>query len=169
MSLDTSAIFKLGYGVYIVSSMSNGKINGQIATTVIQVTSNPIQITAVINKGNLTHDYIVSSNVFGISVLEKDVPLPIIGSFGFKSGRDIDKFKNINYELSEIGTPLVIDNAVAVLEAKVTKNLDLGTHTLFIGEVFNSKHLSDKETLTYDYYHNVKKLKSPPSAPTYSA
>ncbi|MDD4527087.1 MAG: flavin reductase family protein [Candidatus Margulisbacteria bacterium] len=166
--MDKSALFKLGYGVYIVSSFLDKKYNGQIATVVFQVTSQPARIATCINKENLTHGYIEKSGFFGVSVLEQDTPIPFIGKFGFKSGRDKNKFEDTKYEIGETGTPLVTENSVAIMEAKVINQMDIGTHTMFIGEIQGCKNLSNDIPLTYDYYHNVKKMKSPKAAPTYN-
>ncbi len=169
MKMDHSALFKLGYGVYIVGAANGeGKINGQIATVVFQVTAEPPRIATCINKENLTHEYISKTGSFGISVLDQETPVPFIGKFGFKSGRDIDKFADTKHEIACTGSPVVLENTVSVMDAKVVNQMDIGTHTMFIGEIQSCKTLSDATTLTYDYYHNVKKMKSPKAAPTYS-
>jgi len=89
--MNIKALYKLGYGVYVVTSKKDDHINGQIANTVFQVTLEPVTVTTSINKNNLTHDFIKESRVFSASVLHQDTPLPFIGRFGFKSGRDMDK------------------------------------------------------------------------------
>ncbi|MCX5749700.1 MAG: flavin reductase family protein [Candidatus Saganbacteria bacterium] len=165
--MDTSALRKLSYGMYVVCSTKDGNINGQIADTVFQVTSEPVQIAVCINKQNLTHEFISSSGIFSVSVLSQETPMIFIGKFGFKSGRDTDKFKDTKYETGTSKVPIVLDFAVASLEGKVVKSLDVGTHTLFIGEITDSRVLSDKEPMTYSYYHEYLKGKSPKTAPTY--
>ncbi|MFA5034714.1 MAG: flavin reductase family protein [Candidatus Margulisiibacteriota bacterium] len=158
---------KLGYGMYVVASKKGELINGQIANAVIQVTAQPATIAISINRGNLTHDYISSSKIFSVSTLEKETPLRFIGQFGFKSGRDGDKFAGIKYKAGA-GCPVVLEHAVSYLEAKVVSSLDVGTHTIFIGEVQAGEILLDGvETMTYAYYHDVKRGTSPASAPTY--
>ncbi len=166
--MDKSALFKLGYGVYLVSASLGEKLNGQIATVVFQITSEPACIATCINKLNLTHEYIQKSGKFGVSVLEQDAPITFIGKFGFKSGRDINKFEDTKFEISPDGTPLVTENTVAVLEAKVINQMDIGTHTMFVGELIDCKTISEAIPMTYAYYHEVKKMKSPKTAPTYN-
>ena len=166
--MDKSALFKLGYGVYLVSSSFEEKLNGQIATVVSQITSEPACIVTCINKLNLTHEYILKSGKFGVSVLDQDTPIDFIGRFGFKSGRDINKFENTKFEISDSGTPIVTENTVATMEAKVINQLDVGTHTMFVGEIIDCKTISEAIPMTYAYYHEVKKMKSPKTAPTYN-
>jgi flavin reductase (DIM6/NTAB) family NADH-FMN oxidoreductase RutF/rubredoxin len=165
--LNTKALFKIGYGVYIVSSKNESKINGQIANTVFQVTSDPPTIAISINKLNLTHEYIEKSKVFSVAILEKETPLTFIGNFGFKSGRDINKFDGVNFKLETTGAPIIIDNSVSYLEAEVINSIDVFTHTVFVGKIVNADVLSDKEPMTYAYYHQVKGGTSPKNAPTY--
>ena len=165
--MNPKALQKLGYGVYVVSSRKGDKLNGQIANTVFQITSEPPIIAVSINKKNLTHEFIRESKVFAASVLCQDTPLSFIGHFGFKSGRDIDKFEGINYKIGETQAPVVIDNAVAYLEAKVTQEVDVGTHTIFIGEVVDADVITEKVCMTYDYYHQVKRGTTPKTAPSY--
>jgi len=165
--MNIKALYKLGYGMYVVSSRKEDKFNAQIANTVFQITSEPPTIAVSINKNNLTHEFIKESKVFTASVLSQNTPLPFIGHFGFKSGRDIDKLEGINYKIDETKAPVVLDNAVAYLEAKVTQEVDAGTHTIFIGEVVNADVLSDEVCMTYDYYHQVKRGTTPKTAATY--
>ena len=165
--MNIKALYKLGYGVYVVTSKKDGRINGQIANTVFQVTSEPPTVAVSINKNNLTHDFIKESRVFAASILCQDTPLTFIGRFGFKSGRDSDKFKEVDYKTGETGAPIVLDNAVSYLEARVTKEMDVGTHTIFVGEVVNADVISDEVCMTYDYYHQIKGGKTPKAAATY--
>ena len=102
-----------------------------------------------------------------MSILSKDTPLSFIGDFGFKSGRDVNKFENVNYKLTQRGIPVVTDNAVAFLEAKVVDKLDVGTHTLFVGDLVDAEVLKPGEPMTYAYYHQVKRGTTPQSAPSY--
>jgi len=165
--MNIKALHKLSYGLYVVSSKKGDKFNGQIANTVFQITSEPPTIAVSINKKNLTHEFIKESKVFTASVLCQDTPLSFIGHFGFKSGRDIDKLEGIDYKIGETQAPVVIDNAVAYLEAKVTQEVDIGTHTIFIGELVNADVISEEVCMTYDYYHKVKQGITPKTAPSY--
>ena len=165
--MNPKALHKLSYGLYVVGSRRGNKLNGQIANTVIQITSEPPTIAVSINKNNLTHEFIQESKVFTASVLCRDTPLSFIGHFGFKSGRDIDKFEGINYKIGETQAPVVIDNAVAYLEVKVTQEVDVGTHTIFIGELVDADVITEEECMTYEYYHQVKRGTTPKTAPSY--
>ena len=165
--MNLKSLHKLSYGLYVVTSRKDDKFNGQIANTVFQVTSEPPTIAVSINKSNLTWEYIKDSGVFTVSVLCQDTPLPFIGRFGFRSGRDINKLQGVNYKIGETRAPIVLDNAVSYLEAKVTKEIDVGTHTIFIGEVVSAEVLSEAKCLTYEYYHEVKRGITPKTAPSY--
>ena len=165
--MNLSALYKLGYGLYVVCSKKNGKFNGQIANTVFQVCSEPPVIAVAINRQNLTHDFITHSKVFTVSILSQDTPLNFMGHFGFKSGREIDKLKDINYKLGETKAPIVLDNTLAYLEAKVINQIDVGTHTIFVGEIVGADVAKEGEPMTYAYYHQVKRGTTPKTAPSY--
>ena len=165
--MDLKALYKLSYGLYVVCSRKGDKLNGQIANTVFQITSEPPTLAVSINKNNLTHEFIKESRVFTASVLCQDTPLSFIGHFGFKSGRDIDKLEGINYRTGKTLAPVVIDNTVAYLEARVTQEVDVGTHTIFIGELVDADVISEEEYMTYAYYHQVKRGTTPKTAPSY--
>jgi len=167
--MNTKALQKISYGVYVVCSVNGDKMNGQIANTVIQVASEPPTIAVSINKNNLTHEYIKKSGVFTASILCQDTPLSFIGNFGFKSGKDINKFEGINYKIGTTGAPVVIDYATAYMEVRVTKEIDVGTHTMFIGELVDADVLTEDVCMTYEYYHQVKRGVTPKSAPSYIA
>jgi flavin reductase (DIM6/NTAB) family NADH-FMN oxidoreductase RutF len=141
--------------------------SGQIANTVFQVTSEPPTIAVAINKQNYTHGFITESRKFSISVLEKETPMKFIGLFGFKCGRDINKFEGIHFRTGMSGVPIVLDHAVAFLETEVAGEMDCGTHTIFLGKVIDCGMLAEGEPMTYAYYHEVKGGKSPKAAPTY--
>lgn len=165
--MDNKALQKIGYGVYVVTSRKGGKFNGQIANTVFQVTSQPLTIAVSINRNNLTWEYIRDSRVFAVTVLWQETPLSFIGNFGFKSGRDIDKFDGVKFKLGETKAPIVLDNAVSYIEARVKQEMDVGTHTIFVGEVINAEVVAEKVSMTYDYYHQIKGGKTPKAAATY--
>jgi ferric-chelate reductase [NAD(P)H] len=167
--MNTGALHKIGYGMYIVSSHNGEKLNGQIANTVFQITSDPPTLAVSINKNNLTNEYIKASKVFSASVLVQTTPLLFIGGFGFKSGRDTDKLKGVNYKVGQTGSPLILDNTVAYLEAEVIQAVEIGTHTIFIGKVVAAEVLNDNPCMTYEYYYQVKRGTTPKSAPSYIA
>ena len=165
--MNTKALHMISYGLYVIGSRKEDRINGQICNTVVQVSSEPPIISICINKENLTHEYIEDSGVFSASILAQDTPLNLIGRFGFKSGRDIDKFDGVNYKLGETQAPIVLDNTVAYLEAKVINSVDVGTHTIFIGDLVDAKVIGEGEPMTYAYYHLVKRGTTPKTAPSY--
>lgn len=165
--LDPMVFHLISYGLYVVAAKDDERINGQIVNTVVQVTAEPPRIAVSINKENLTHELIMKSRIFSVSILDETTPLNFIGQFGFKSGRDVNKLLHVK----EIGgsdvCPVVLDNAVGYLEVKVIKHVDVGTHTVFIGDVTRGKILRDGTPLTYAYYHQVKRGKTPKRAATY--
>jgi len=167
--MNLNALHKIGYGMYIVGSHQGEKRNAQIANTVFQITSEPPTVAVSINKNNLTHEYIKASHVFSASVLGQTAPLPFIGGFGFKSGRDTDKLKGVNYKVGQTGSPIFLDNTVAYLEAEVIQDVDVGTHTIFIGKVVAAEILNENPCMTYEYYYQVKRGTTPKSAPSYIA
>jgi flavin reductase (DIM6/NTAB) family NADH-FMN oxidoreductase RutF/rubredoxin len=165
--MDVRALWLCSYGLYVVSSRKGENLNGQIANTVFQVTAEPPTIAVSINKANLTHEFVSASKVFSASIISTEAPLTFIGKWGFKSGRDIAKFKDTEYRTGKTGVPIVLDHALAYIEAEVVNSLDVGTHTIFIGKVVDCGVLREGEPMTYAYYHEVKKGKTPPKAATY--
>ena len=165
--MNTKALHMISYGLYVIGSKKGDKINAQIGNTIVQVSSEPPIISVCINKGNLTHEYIQNSGVFTASILAQDTPLKLIGLFGFKSGRDIDKFESINYKLGETQAPIVLDNTLAYLEAKVINSVDVGTHTIFVGDLVDAEVIAEGEPMTYAYYHLVKRGTTPKTAPSF--
>ncbi len=165
--MNPKTLHKISYGLYVISSEKGDKFNGQIANTVFQITSEPPTIAVSINKQNLTHEFIQESKVFTVSILSKDIPMEFIGHFGFKSGRDIDKFKDINHKVGITGAPIVLENSIGYLETEVINSIDVGTHTVFIGKIVDAEITGDEEPMTYAYYHEVKHGTAPKTAPTY--
>ena len=164
--MNQKAFYNLSYGLYIVASSKNGKYNAQIANTVFQISSQPATIAISINKQNLTHEFIENSGTFSVTVLKKETPMQFIGKFGFKSGRETNKFESVEYKtVNEI--PVILENGVAYLIAKVVNKVDVLTHTVFIGEIIDAEVLNSTEPMTYAYYHKVKNGKEPKTAPTY--
>ena len=154
--MDLKSLHKISYGVYVVTSGKNDVCNGQIANSVIQVSSKPAMIAVSINKQNYTHELIKETGVFAVSVLSEDAPLSFIGNFGFKCGRDFDKFKDIKNKVGKTGARIVLNYSVAYYETKVVEEIDAKTHTLFVGEIVDAQILSDKTQMTYAFYHHVK-------------
>lgn len=165
--MNIKALHSITYGLYLVGSGRENKINAQVVNTVVQVCAEPVKLAVAINKNNYTHELINDRKAFSVSILSKETPLSFIGIFGFKSGRDMNKFEGINYKLSDHKLPVVLDYTLAYLEANVTNQLDVGTHTVFIGDLIDADILKDGEPMTYAYYHQVKRGTTPKSAATY--
>jgi flavin reductase (DIM6/NTAB) family NADH-FMN oxidoreductase RutF/rubredoxin len=165
--VDTKALHQISYGLYLISSSKGGKFNGQIANTLFQVTSEPLTVAVCINKQNLTHSFIRDSHVLVASILSQDTPLRFIGDFGFRSGRDVDKFDQVNYRIGKTGAPIVLDHALAYMEAEIINEMDAGTHSIFLGKLVEAEILSSGVPMTYAYYHEVKRGSTPKAAPTF--
>ena len=166
--MNTDALFKIGYGLYVLTSnvdeneVLNGnfkvKDNGCIINTVMQVTSNPCQIGIAVNKQNYTNDMIRKTRKFNISVMSQNAKFDLFKNFGFQSGRDVDKFKDFyDVKRSSNGLFYITKDTNAYMSAYVQQEIDLNTHTLFIGQLVASEILSDEPTVTYDFYQkNIK-------------
>jgi flavin reductase (DIM6/NTAB) family NADH-FMN oxidoreductase RutF/rubredoxin len=165
--MDLEALYLCSYGLYIVSSKNNGDYNGQIVNTVFQVTAEPPAVAVSINKENLTHQLISRSRVFTVSILSTEAPMTFIGKWGFKSGRDLNKFEDTKFKVGLTGAPIVLDYTLAYLEIQVEKSLDVGTHTIFVGSVVDCKVVAEGDPMTYAFYHQVRKGKTPKRAATY--
>ncbi len=166
--MNIESYFKISYGLYIVTTQSGNEKGGYIANTLFQVTATPPQFAISCNKDNYTTNLIRQSGLFGFSVLSEKASPALIGNFGYKSGRDTDKFTGVNYFSGKSGIPIVTDSSVAWFECKVTQSYEVGTHVIFIGEVIDNGLIDEKiKSLTYSYYREVLKGYSPKNAPTY--
>lgn len=165
--MDETALFKLSYGLYIVSSTHEGKDAGCIANTLQQVTAFPVQIAITLNKDNETKNIIEKSQVFNAVVLSEDMDMEVIGTFGFHSSRDLQKFETVSYQRDAHGIPYINEHTSARVTCKVVNQLDIGTHVMFIGEVVECEHVSDEPVMTYSYYHKVKNGVTPKNASSY--
>jgi len=165
--MNLKALHEISYGLYVVASRRGDKVNGQIANTVFQITSKPPTLAVSINKENYTHEFIKESRSLTVNVLDQEAGMAFIGRFGFRCGRDIEKFDGIRHRLTQLGNPILEEHSTAFLEVKVEKEVDMGTHTVFIGEVTDCEIIREGEPMTYAYYHKVIKGKSPKAAPTY--
>jgi flavin reductase (DIM6/NTAB) family NADH-FMN oxidoreductase RutF len=150
------ACWSVSYGLYLVSSIDGEKINGQICNTLFQITSDPPRVAIGINHQNLTHEYIEKSGVFAASVLGED-DLRIVRRFGYRSGRDFDKFKGIPIFKGKTGCP-IYESAVAYIECVLLpdKTTDAGTHSIFVGEIVGGTRLTEDAPMTYAFYHQTK-------------
>lgn len=167
--MDIQAFFRISYGLYIVSSRDGDRYNGHISNTVFQVSADPPLFAIATHKDNLTTEYIRKSKVFSVSVLQQDVDLEFIGPWGFRSGREVNKFTGIRHKFSTSGAPIVTEKTIAYLDCIVKDEIDTGSHILFIGEAIDAAVLAPASPpLTYTYYRNVIKGLSPENAPTYT-
>ena len=161
-AIEPSAMFKLSYGLFVLSAKEGGRDNGCIINTVQQVTDNPKRISIAVNKANFTHDMIKSTGVFNVSVLSQDAPFKTFQQYGFQSGRDADKFAGQPVARTANGLVYLTENTNAVLSAKVIKTVEYETHTVFFADVTEAKVLSDVPSMTYDYYFAHVKPKPQP-------
>ncbi len=166
--INYEALFKISYGLYVVASGSEQYGNGFISNTVFQVTSQPPRFAACCNKDNHTAGVIKSTACFSVSVLQSDTAPGIMGTFGYKSGKDINKMEGLEIRYGETGVPIVLNDAIAFLECRVIDTYDVGTHLMFIGELVQADLLDpEKDPLTYLHYRKTKKGVAPKNAPTY--
>lgn len=157
--MDTQALFKIGYGLYVLTAQDE-KDNGCIINTVMQVTSNPLQVAIALNKKNYTNEMIQKTRKFNLSILSEKADFSIYEHFGYKSGRDTDKFATFcDVKRSPNGLLYITKGTNAYLSAYVQNEIDLGTHSLFIGQLVASENLNDDKSATYDYYQNNVKPK----------
>lgn len=162
MKNDPSALFKIGYGLYVLTTNDGEKDNGCIVNAVMQVTNTPNRIAVTVNKQNYSHDVIRQTSKMNICCLSEEAPFAVFETFGFKSGRDVDKFADCTPARSENGLVVLPRYINAYISLYVTEYVDLGTHGMFICDVTESEVVSDQETMTYTYYH--KHVKPKPQA-----
>lgn len=151
--MDKQALFKLGYGLYVLT-VSGGKDNGCIINTVMQVTDDPVRIMVAVNKNNLTHDILQYTKAFNISVLTEQSSFDLYRHFGYQSGKDVEKFQDYeNCARSENGIFYITAGTNAYLSGRVTETMDCGTHTLFLADVVEAQVLGEGKSVTYENYH----------------
>lgn len=167
--MDSTALFKFSYGLYVVSATDGERTGACIVNTGLQVTSDPLQIAVVVNKKNFTCDVIEKAGHFAVTVLSEKADMPFIGTFGFKSSENIDKFEGLPCKTTDLFDPYTTENACAVITCALASTLDVGTHIIFVGEVVDAEILSDDTPMTYVYYHTVLRGKTPPKASAYVA
>ena len=151
----------------MVSTWDNGRPTGCTANSAMQITSTPATIAVSINHDNYTNKCINETGKFAISIMAEDSTPSIIGTFGFKSGKDNDKFSEVEYQVRDY-LPVVSDSCGYIV-CDVIDRMETATHTVFLGEVKGAELFGDREAMTYNYYHKVIKGKSPKNAPTYIA
>ena len=156
---DLTALFNIGYGLYVVTSNDGKRDNGLIVNTVTQVTNTPNRIAVTINKENYSHHIIKQSGIMNINCLTVDAPFKVFEAFGFRSGRNVDKFADCTPNRSDNGLVFLPRYINSFMSLKVEQYVDLDTHGMFICSVTEARVLSDKETMTYSYYHDKVKPK----------
>ncbi|MDP4241048.1 MAG: flavin reductase family protein, partial [Bacteroidota bacterium] len=160
--INFEALYKLTYGIYLISSGNKSSGNGFISNTFFQVTSEPPRFASCCNKDNYTAEVIQKTGAYAVSVIPQDIPADIISRFGYKSGRDFDKLEGMELAYGETGVPIVLNEAIAYLECRVIQTIDVGTHLMFIGELVQAELLDNtREPLTYLYYRQVRKAFAP--------
>ncbi len=167
--MDSTAFFKLSYGVYIISTSTDGKDAGCVINTLTQVTSQPARLSIALNKNNETLKQISASGTFSAVVLAEDVEMDLIRRFGFQSSRDAQKYQGIPQGRDSLYNPYPTEGVCARFACRVIGFLDAGTHEIVLGEVVEAETLSSQAPLTYADYHQKKKGSTPPSAPSYQA
>jgi len=165
--MDNKAMYKLSYGLFVLTTKARDKVNGCITNTAIQVASDPNQISFAINKANYTHDLVMESKKANISVISEEATFDLFKHFGFQSGRDVNKFEGFaDFKTAENGIPYITKGTNAYFSIDVTQTVDLGSHTLFIGVPTDMVVLSSAASATYSYYQeNIKpKVGTAPAA-----
>ena len=168
--MDKKAMYKLSYGLFVLTTKLGDKQNGCITNTAIQVTTDPNRIVFAVNKANYTHDMLMESKVFNISILSEDATFDVFKRFGFQSGKDVDKFADYagpdsaeaKYSVASNGVYYIKDGTNAYISGTVFHTIDLGSHTLFLCDVTDMEILSDASSATYEYYQ--KNIKPKPEA-----
>ena len=158
--MDNSVMFKISYGLYVLTARDDEKANGCIINTLQQVTATPNKVTIAINKTNLTHDMIMTTKKFNISILSEKATFDIFKHFGFQSGKNVDKFDGYPADTGKNGVPYIKKGTNGFLSGDVLSSVDLGTHTLFLANVTDGENLSNDNSVTYDYYQ--KHIKEAP-------
>ncbi|MDE7163938.1 MAG: flavin reductase [Clostridiales bacterium] len=163
--MNNNILTKLSYGVYIVTTWVDGRPTGCVANSIMQVTAEPATFAVSINRDNFTNACIKDIGKFAISVLAESSDPKLIGTFGFKSGRDIDKFEGVDYSVQS-RLP-VLNDGCGYIVCDVIDSMETETHTVFLGKMTACDMFGSKTPMTYDYYHKVIKGGAPKTAPTY--
>lgn len=160
--MDNQVMFKLSYGLFVLSARDGEKDNGCIVNTVLQVTVEPNRIVVAVNKNNYTHDMILKTGKFNVSILSEASKFSTYKHWGFQSGSKVDKIEGITFDRSENGIIYLTEETNAYISGNVISATDLGTHTLFLADVTDGAVLSDTNSVTYNYYQkNIKE--APPT------
>lgn len=160
--MNNAAMFKLTYGLFVLTAKDGEKDNGCIINTAMQVTAEPNRIIIVVNKQNYTHDMIMKTKEFNVSMIDTDADFELFKHFGFQSGRDVDKMADVSYSRASNGVAYLNQMVNGYISGRVISTTDLGSHTMFLADVVDGDVLSDAESVTYSYYHkNIKPAPQP--------
>lgn len=160
--MNNAAMFKLTYGLFVLTAKDGDKDNGCIINTAMQVTAEPNRIIIVVNKQNYTHDMIMKTKEFNVSMIDTEADFELFKHFGFQSGRDVDKMSDVSFSRSKNGVAYLNEMVNGYISGKVISTTDLGSHTMFLADVVDGDVLSDYESVTYSYYHkNIKPAPQP--------
>ena len=162
--MDNKVLRNISYGMYIIGSKKDKPV-GCIANTVLQITSDPKTIAVSINHDNYTNEIIKKTGLFSVSILDEETSIEIIGTFGYKTSRDINKYEKID-TIDLEGLP-VLKSSCGNIVCEVIDVAETNTHTIFLGKIIAANNYKDSKPMTYKYYHEVLKGKSPKNAPTY--
>lgn len=165
--IDRSAFRAVSYGLYIVTAREGEQKFGCVINTFQQVTSEPARVSIALNKENATTQAILDSGRYAVSVLAEEASMDLIGVFGFRSSLELDKFADVVWKEDLAGVPYVAEQCVARFSLRVIETLDVGTHIMFIGEVEECENIGGGAPMTYAYYHEVKRGKTPKKASSY--
>ena len=156
-NIDGTVLFNIGYGLYVVTTNDGGKDNGLIVNSVMQLTTTPLRVAVSVSKSNYSHDTIKNTGKMNVCCIAKSAPFAVFEAFGFKSGRDTDKFEGCTPKRSENGLVVLPKHINSFFSLEVADYVDLGTHGMFICDVTETGKISTEETMTYTYYQkNVK-------------
>ena len=163
MAVDNTALFNIGYGLYVVTSNDGTKDNGFVCNTVCQVTNTPNRVAVTINKQNYSHDTIKATGKMNVNCLSTEAPFKVFEVFGFQSGRNVNKFEGCTPLRTENGLVCLPKYVNAIISLEVEQYIDLDTHGMFISAVTEAQNLSKVETMTYTYYQSNVKPKPQPA------
>ncbi len=155
--MDNNVMNKISYGLYVLTAKKGEQHNGCIINTLGQVTAAPNRVSITVNKENYTHDMVMETGEFNVSIIDEAAKFDLFKHFGFQSGRDVNKFENYPLSIAENGIAYITEGINGYVSGKVIQSVDLGTHTMFIADVTGGECLAEEASATYAYYHkNIK-------------
>ena len=160
--IDATALFNIGYGLYVITSNDGTKDNGAIVNTVVQITNTPNRVAVTINKQNYSHDTIKKTGIMNVNCLSTDAPFSVFEEFGFVSGKDKDKFVGKTFSRSENGLAVLDKYINSFISLKIEQYIDFDTHGMFVCTITEAQKITSLETMTYTYYQNNVKPKPQP-------